>query len=446
MPLLTRRRQIAARVKANAEGSAFEAATLAAANADLLVYEPRIVYEVNQFERNPVRDSIGSLASIAGQRLGRLTFRMEMKGAGSAGSIPPWGRLLRACGFGQTQNTGVEAIGAAVNHPGNTGVSPAPVIAIANPGAFSVSGIIVLQLIAKTITNPEDATFAATFYPGDGTEASYGEVTVTDTSFTNEAFGGDMSDFDLTVNDPDGSGVGDPVAAWNIGDRWFFTYTSADQAEVSYKPISNGIAILDIGFYQDGRLHRLSNARGTVRMMARIGEPGFFEFEFMGVPDTAATDVVDAALLSGIAFPDVVPPAFMGVTATLHSATPECFTNLEIDVGNTLAARLCADKETGHVSARITDRNVTGSIDPEAALVATFDPFSKLFAGTTGNLIAQWGATAGNIVKVQANRVQITGVDDQDRDGIAVDQLDLRFNEPEFDGGGAYHELEIIAK
>jgi hypothetical protein len=221
---------------------------------------------------------------------------------------------------------------------------------------------------------------------------------------------------------------------------------SSSQVDAVYEPISDSIPLLDFGIYQDGRLHRVSNARGNVRFAMNIGEPSRMEFEFMGVPDTASSDVVDAALLTGIAYPDVVPLPFIQIAATLFSATPECYTNLEIDLGNTLAARQCSEAETGHSSVRITDRNVTGTINPEAALVATADIFGRLFAGTTGNLLATIGSASGNIVEFEATRVQITNVADDDRDGIAVDTLDLRFNEPEFDGGGIYREIKLTVK
>ena len=98
MSLLTRKRQIAARVKTDPEGSAFEVATLAAAFADILCYDPKIVYDVQMTERNPARATLGSLAGLAGKRMAKITFATEIKGSGTAGVAPSWGRLLRASG------------------------------------------------------------------------------------------------------------------------------------------------------------------------------------------------------------------------------------------------------------------------------------------------------------------------------------------------------------
>jgi hypothetical protein len=38
----------------------------------------------------------------------RLTFTVDLQGSGSAGTAPAWGPLLKACGFGETVNAGVD--------------------------------------------------------------------------------------------------------------------------------------------------------------------------------------------------------------------------------------------------------------------------------------------------------------------------------------------------
>lgn len=53
-------------------------------------------------ERPGVRASLGELQRIYGGSLGRLSFPVEIKGSGTAGTAPEIGVLLRACGMGQT--------------------------------------------------------------------------------------------------------------------------------------------------------------------------------------------------------------------------------------------------------------------------------------------------------------------------------------------------------
>lgn len=101
--MLTRKRQIAAKIEQN-EGTA---ETLTAAEAGLLVTNPRVNVEPEFHDRNPARATLSNLAPIAGVRIARITFQLEMKGSGAAGTPPAFGPLLVACGLAQDIDTGV---------------------------------------------------------------------------------------------------------------------------------------------------------------------------------------------------------------------------------------------------------------------------------------------------------------------------------------------------
>lgn len=53
-------------------------------------------------DRGLVLPYFGNRPKIAGQRVGTCSFDVELAGSGTAGTAPRWGRLLRACGFGET--------------------------------------------------------------------------------------------------------------------------------------------------------------------------------------------------------------------------------------------------------------------------------------------------------------------------------------------------------
>jgi len=53
-------------------------------------------------DRELVLPYFGNRPKIVGQRVGTVTFDVELAGSGTAGTAPRWGRLLRACGFGET--------------------------------------------------------------------------------------------------------------------------------------------------------------------------------------------------------------------------------------------------------------------------------------------------------------------------------------------------------
>jgi hypothetical protein len=97
MPLRTQRAVLAAKIEVT-EGTA---ETLAAADGVLAL---QAAFQRNQEmnARNPFRPTLSQLASVAGKRTGAMTCQVEMKGSGTAGTAPEWGKLLRACGFGET--------------------------------------------------------------------------------------------------------------------------------------------------------------------------------------------------------------------------------------------------------------------------------------------------------------------------------------------------------
>lgn len=99
--MLSRRRVIAAKVEA-VEGTG---ETLAAADGGILAIEPKVDVDIKMFERNVVMATLSKLASLTGSQLARLTFGVEIKGAGatySATVLPALGKYLKACGFSET--------------------------------------------------------------------------------------------------------------------------------------------------------------------------------------------------------------------------------------------------------------------------------------------------------------------------------------------------------
>ena len=110
--MLTRKRQLAAKIEA-AEGTA---ETLAAADAKLLVYEPKVSFDVAMFERNPARTSFSNVGKMTGKRTGALGYKLELKGSGATATVPEWGKLLQACGFGVSALKSMN-IGAITNGP-----------------------------------------------------------------------------------------------------------------------------------------------------------------------------------------------------------------------------------------------------------------------------------------------------------------------------------------
>src|SRR3990170_3515714 len=96
--MLTKRTVIAAKIE-QTEGTA---ETLAAADADVLAFEPSFAPTISMYERAEVTDSLSPFAQVAGSKMATITFSVNLRGSGAAGTAPKIGKLLKVCGFGET--------------------------------------------------------------------------------------------------------------------------------------------------------------------------------------------------------------------------------------------------------------------------------------------------------------------------------------------------------
>jgi hypothetical protein len=109
--ILSNRQVIAAKVEVT-EGTAI---ALAGADANNLIMEPKFEADVPMYKRDFLNNSLSPQKQIATTRLGRLSFKCEVKGSGTAGTAPAFGKLLRACGLGETVNAGTNVIYAPIS-------------------------------------------------------------------------------------------------------------------------------------------------------------------------------------------------------------------------------------------------------------------------------------------------------------------------------------------
>ena len=446
--LLTIQKQIVAKSQGT-EGT-FDTGVLSATYAKLLPHRLSLPnYNLQQNKRDPMRSNLSRPRNVAGSNFASFSFDVEARGSGTAGVAPAVGLYLKACGMTETINTGSEAVGSAVASPRNTGVSPSPVLAVGTLAAKS--GIITVEMVSNAITNPAGAVFRATLRYGDGTEPSTWTWTVSDSAFSTVA----LSFVDgtaltgtctLTVTDPDLNGVGDPVSTWKVGDEWSFTYASASQAEVEYS-CGNTATQLSMATYNSGVVHKYHSCLGSFSFKGLRGTVPVFTFNMMGCRVTSS-GIADASMLSSIAYEDVVPEAFQGITFTDRGAAVPCFVGFELNRGARIEMLEDNSKSTGYLAARfVGEDGVTGKIDPIAQLVATYNPYTTLFSGATGTGVAlTHGSTSGNIVQVACNLTQTTNLTHGDRNGHTTTQMDLLFPSPEYDAGGDYSPFSIIFK
>lgn len=431
MTLITRRRQIA--VEVGTEGTEPTWSNVeTAANAAILLYEPTFEDGQEAAERNPVRSQIGNLEQIPTSRIATLTLTAELKGSGTAGTSPSIDKLLRACSMNRTINSGTASIGTVIKQPSSTGSGAVPVLAGTYTGTKSGR----LEILVTGVVADTSITVEATFYPADGT------TPLTDSFIQSAdaavALTGVAAGVTFDFGDPSTSTTG-----YVVGDNYQANIVSDEEVSVSYTNrdpdgSSNDVCV-DISFFQDGRVHRVYSCRGTWTINGSVGEFGTIEFVMTGIP----AETVDEALLTGIDYEDTVPVPFLNLQSTNILGGSACFSSVSIEQGNDVVPRVCATSEFGNEAFRVVGRNMTGTIDPEASLVADSDVFAKLRAGTTSPLNFTLGQTAGNIVQFASPRVQITAIGDESRDDILVDGLTLRFCQPIFSGTNEYSECTL---
>lgn len=193
--------------------------------------------------------------------------------------------------------------------------------------------------------------------------------------------------------------------------------------KITYDPASSGAPSLTMGFYDDGLIYKYKGCRGHVKFSGQTGGIVMAEFEFQGVLDS----IIDGALLTPT-YENVTPPNCLNVPVTLD-AYAAVINSFNIDPGIKTALRTDISQASGYRSALITDREMTGKIDPEKVLVAAYDIHGKQKTGALIALtIGPVGATQYNKFTFTAPKAQITAVGDAEREGITVADLTLKFN------------------
>lgn len=342
--------------------------TLANANAVPVLYDPSYTPDIGRFERDPARNTFSKLPPVIGRLLGTIAWRTEIAGGTSITSAPPWAAALKACGFAE--------------------------YAVKTQSIGTVTG---------TFRAGEKITDAGTFEGRIVKSPSGGTLTYI-------AITGALADATEITGAVSGATVTTSAAA------------TSDQG-FAYVPITDSVPSVTVGRYLDGKVKKILGARGNVGINLVGGQPGFFDFSFLG----GYVDWDDATVLSPSVSGLPTAPTFRGVTFALGTGTARCFTTFDIDMGNELTPRDCALQESLVASVLLTNRNPTGSYDPESELPSVDDYAAALIAGTQLALEIEWGSVAGNTIVIASPTAVIDDLAEGDRSGIALAQTGLRF-------------------
>lgn len=198
------------------------------------------------------------------------------------------------------------------------------------------------------------------------------------------------------------------------------TLQSGSYKPYSLPPTASGATSKTLTFYvyQDGRRMVLRGAMGTFRLRGTAGQKMTLEWRFVGRLD-APTDVA----LPTYAAPSAIPIRLASSTLTIGSVTP-VVKDFAFDLGNVIQMREDASQAAGVISAVVVDRRTSGTLTIESELVATYDPEADMRAHTLRALSAGFTAGSGNSVALSVPDMQVVGVQQADRNGIATDVIE----------------------
>jgi len=205
---------------------------------------------------------------------------------------------------------------------------------------------------------------------------------------------------------------------------------------VQYDPTSNETLMdsVSLKFNYDGLQYLMRGCYGNVAVNLVAGAFGVMTFNFTGLY-TTPTDVAQVQP-SYINATD--PPIVESLTFTMDSYAGIAET-WAFDLGNEVSERPDLNSPEGLIGLRITNRNLTGSVDPEMVSIATKDFWTLFEDSTKVSMSGTVGSTVGNIFDITIPEFQITNIGLGDRNGIRVYNI-------EFLGTGDDSEIALKAK
>jgi hypothetical protein len=183
---------------------------------------------------------------------------------------------------------------------------------------------------------------------------------------------------------------------------------------VTYAPVSSSFSSATIYCFYDGTQHKITGARGSVSFNMAAGQFGVMSFNFIGIynaPDNTALSgtftVANQAAALEVNDTNVT-------TATFHGVTSVRLESFDLALNNELLYKETASNK----EVIITNRAAGGTAVIEAPAIGTTDFFAKAVATATDSSSFVLGATAGNIVTLNAAQTDITGCSYADTNGV----------------------------
>ena len=329
-----------------------------AANA-ILIANPKLTPLIQStVDRAVLKPYLGNHGKvIAGGHVG-LDYDVEMAGAGSAGSAPGYGPLLKGCAMAEKINA-------------------ADVTGTAQAGA---AGTITLAAAASAV---DDAYQYFRISIDGGTGAGQSGV---------------IRSYNGTTK------VATMYEDWSTAPDVTSTYTI--HAQVAYTTVSAGEQSRASYFNIDGLQHTMLGVLSDMSLKLPKSAIPMFSFKDIGIYATPTDTSMPAATLTGFQYPKAVNQA--NTTGTLHGYAA-IFSDISLQLGNVISYSNMMNSE----KISFTGRKPAGSVTFEHPTISAKDFYSIAEAATPGALNVVHGTAAGHRVGVYCPAVQLTNPTDQ---------------------------------
>jgi len=219
-----------------------------------------------------------------------------------------------------------------------------------------------------------------------------------------------------------GSGTAGTAPAWGRHLRACgFAETVNAGTDVAYTPVSASFPSLWMEANRDGNKHVAKGARGNMSLQWQTRQIPRFQFSMMGLYVAPAA----ASMPSYVLTPWKVPEAFNNAntpTANLHGTAIK-LESFSIDLQNQIEHRDIIGVE----EILLVDRAPRGQIVFEAPLISTKDWFAIAAARTQDALEIVHGDTAGNIIEIDAPKVELSNPRYSESQGVLMITMDMTF-------------------
>lgn len=326
-----------------------------------------------------VRPYFGASPSLRTSEYVEVQFTVDIAGTATAGTAPPWGPLLRACGFSQTLTA------AAVTGTAAAGTTTSVTLAA---GASSTDNIYVGATIGITSGTASGQSSIITAYNGTTKVATVGKA------------------FSAAVG----------TGGYSIG------------ANATYLPVSTGFDSVAMYFNQNGVRHKILGARGTVSFTLTANERPQMQFSFTGlqggIADASEASPVYTSWKSPVAVNGTNTQSLLAGKLTNDTTSAASFQlqSFSLDMANSITYR----QVIGLENVVLTGRAPAGNVSIDATTVTFKDWWADVRNITTNPFYINHGTASGNSFCLFQPAAQLVDPSYSDSDGITMLGMGIR--------------------